>query len=121
MTEFFRYHKGVRDYGLSDKDKIELGDDVEAIKARSNLIRRLQEHNITLERFNQILVDQNSQCAICKSWEKLVIDHDHACCPSRGSCGNCIRGLICHRCNRLLGIMEAEVGVAEAALEYLKR
>jgi hypothetical protein len=33
-----------------------------------------------------------------------VVDHDHECCgpasESTPSCGRCVRGIICHRCNR---------------------
>jgi hypothetical protein len=49
------------------------------------------------------------------------IDHDHSCCPvplsgvSR-SCGKCVRGLLCVRCNTWLGWLEK---YAESARTYL--
>jgi len=62
---------------------------------------------ISLEEYNQMLEEQNGVCAICKCEEKtkvqgnircLSIDHNH----DTGE----IRGLLCNRCNKLLGIIE---------------
>jgi hypothetical protein len=38
-----------------------------------------------------------------------VVDHDHACCPGSRSCGRCIRGIIHHACNAMLGHVETAV------------
>lgn len=41
-------------------------------------------------------------CQICKEkpyQAPLHIEHDHACCGGSGSCGKCIRGLVCASCN----------------------
>ena len=32
------------------------------------------------------------------------VDHDHLCCPRDGSCGKCIRGLLCWHCNVSAGM-----------------
>ena len=42
----------------------------------------------------------------CTRLYPLEIDHDHACCDSHGSCGKCVRGLLCKRCNQILSHIE---------------
>jgi Recombination endonuclease VII len=47
------------------------------------------------------------------------IDHDHACCGAGRSCGKCVRGLLCSRCNTALGLLEDDAARVAAALAYL--
>ena len=52
-----------------------------------------------------------TQCVICGSQEKLVVDHDH-------KTGN-IRGLLCNHCNRGLGHFRDDPMLLEFAAQYL--
>lgn len=45
-------------------------------------------------------------CAVCSETENLCIDHDHSCCPGVFTCGNCIRGVLCRRCNTVEGMFK---------------
>jgi Recombination endonuclease VII len=60
--------------------------------------------NLTPEQVIVMLKKQNNRCKLCQRLLiKFVIDHDHKCCPSRRSCGRCVRGLLCVSCNAMLG------------------
>lgn len=81
--------------------------------------------HISPEQYLAMLATQDFCCAICKTdtphgrgcWN---IDHDHACCPGVGSCGKCIRGLICHHCNVALSRAFDSVEILSAMISYLK-
>ena len=89
---------------------------------RSSLVRR---YNITYEQYNVLLAEQNGVCAVCGKPEftqrQLCVDHDHSCCTGDTSCGKCIRGLLCSKCNRGLGLLQDSCKVVEKALAYLRR
>lgn len=79
----------------------------------------LNKYNITLDEYNAIAKAQDYRCLICSRVRKLTIDHDHNCCPDKGSCGECIRGLICSQCNTILGMCNDDVSILTAAIAYL--
>ena len=79
-------------------------------------------YNISLERYLQMLEDQKHRCAICKTGGfvmkrchemKLVIDH----CHKTGE----VRGLLCHNCNRALGLLHDDRESLARAVEYLSK
>lgn len=72
-----------------------------------------------------MLEAQGNKCAICpkkvEDMDKpLYIDHDHSCCPGRESCGRCVRGLVCMRCNFALGHVDDRIEILESMISYLK-
>jgi hypothetical protein len=60
----------------------------------------------------------NTYCESCGSTENLCVDHDHACCPGRRSCGKCVRGTLCQRCNK--GIFGDDIYLMESKIQYLE-
>lgn len=77
--------------------------------------------------YDETFAKQEGHCALCPyvpRERRLHIDHDHSCCKRRGkSCGKCVRGLLCARCNMLMGIFEEIVRSGdwiERATQYLK-
>lgn len=86
---------------------------------------RLRTFGITPAQYDEVLTAQGGGCAICGDandiGRSLAIDHDHACCSGDGSCGRCVRGLLCSRCNMGIGQFLESVSRMEAAIAYLKK
>ena len=82
-------------------------------------------YNITPEIYAKMLEIQENKCGICgvlseySAYGKLVIDHNHSCCNYEGSCGKCIRGLLCSRCNAGLSIFGDNPSKLMSAMKYL--
>ncbi len=52
---------------------------------------------------------QDGLCFLCnepldfETPRRVHIDHDKTCCRGRRSCGTCVRGLACNKCNAGIG------------------
>ena len=80
-----------------------------------------RNYKMTLEEYQQIYADQNGKCKICgdigfaitrNQRQLVVIDH----CHSTGK----VRGLLCHNCNRALGLFQDKISNLENAIRYLE-
>jgi hypothetical protein len=80
-----------------------------------------KRYNITLEEYNKMLILQNSQCGICKISESEIkhgrnkyfaVDH----CHTTGK----VRGLLCYKCNCILGFINDNTEHLVNAIKYLK-
>jgi hypothetical protein len=79
-------------------------------------------YGLTLDEFNTKLQEQGGLCAICRvpTDRRLHVDHDHTCCTTKArSCGRCVRGLLCDRCNNGLGSFGDSPETLQAAIDYL--
>lgn len=74
-----------------------------------SLFRR---YGITRTEYNNILSKQDYSCAICGQKIRLVLDHCH-------KTGN-VRGILCHKCNTILGMCNDESSTLLSAVNYLK-
>jgi len=54
----------------------------------------------------EIDIMKKSGCQVCGSMSRLTVDHDHSCCPTGSSCSNCVRGILCHKCNTAAGLLD---------------
>lgn len=89
-------------------------------KARRRDASLMKKYGITSEVYDQLMLDQNGACAICRSnlagninSERLYVDHDH----TTGE----VRGLLCHPCNVAIGLMKDDPDVLLDAATYLLR
>jgi CDP-glycerol glycerophosphotransferase (TagB/SpsB family) len=77
------------------------------------------KYGLTKEQFYDILREQKGECAICRKQQrcgkrnKLYVDHDHKT--------NRLRGLVCFKCNVLLGMAQDEIRILKKAIAYLRR
>lgn len=84
--------------------------------------QRINLHGLTLVDYIKILINQDFKCVIpsCEIKDRLCIDHDHNCCAGTYGCNKCIRGLICFRCNTLVGYLEKNANLLGEVNKYIE-
>jgi hypothetical protein len=86
--------------------------------------RLKQRYGISVEEYESLLILQNGVCAICmgaenffckvdKTIRSLAVDHDHE--------SKKIRGLLCNKCNRGIGLFQDNTSLLDAAKSYLEK
>ena len=74
-------------------------------------INRGRFRNVISDKALKALKESTTECVICGSEEKLVVDHDHK--------SGQIRGMLCNHCNRGLGHFRDDPTLLEFAAQYL--
>jgi len=96
------------------------GDQCSSSSQSDKYLRRT--YNISLADYHQMLLKQDHRCLLCLGEGflmqdthnmRLVVDHCHA--------SGKVRGLLCHNCNRALGLLQDNQQTLERALAYLKQ
>jgi hypothetical protein len=81
-----------------------------ANKAKERARQKAWLYKLTPFLYLALLEDQGYACQDCKkpfsNKRKPEVDHFHGCCPGKRSCGQCVRGLLCHKCNVRRAIRE---------------
>lgn len=86
------------------------------------LAARLRRYSLTPVEFDRMMTAQGHACAICHVpfvGPVFSIDHDHECCQV-GSCGRCVRGILCTACNTAIGKLGDDPDRLRSAAEYLE-
>lgn len=86
--------------------------------------KRWYQFRVTADNYTATLAAQGGTCALCPRTPSVgrsfAVDHDHSCCPEKGkSCGRCVRGLLCTRCNVGLGYFRDSSTRLRAAADYV--
>lgn len=76
-----------------------------------------KKYGISIDQYQEMYDKQGGKCAICDTHQdnlnrKLCIDHSHA--------SGKVRGLLCNRCNSVLGYFNDNITLLENAIKYLK-
>lgn len=79
---------------------------------------RASKYGLTENQLQDMINMFDAKCWICKKEDWYAVDHDHNCCNS-GSCGECVRGLLCSRCNTMLGYAKDNAELLKQAAKYL--
>lgn len=89
----------------------------------------ITRHGISLIDYLKRLEAQRFSCAIpscgvefndmTNGQRRPGIDHDHSCCKGGYSCGKCIRGIVCQRCNVVIHHFEVNGFLFEDIDKYL--
>lgn len=74
--------------------------------------RLLRVYGLTQVEYGVMELEQDGKCKICKSKEKLFVDHCHET--------EKVRGLVCNTCNLMLGLAKDNPEILIKAAEYLK-
>lgn len=78
-----------------------------------------RNYNMSLEEYEKRLLEQGDKCAICENYHRfdkygvLAVDH----CHKTGK----IRGLLCFKCNTILGSVNDNIDTLKKAIKYLKK
>lgn len=77
-------------------------------------VKRL--YNLSLDEYRKML---SRGCQVCSSFNNLCIDHDHSCCSGETTCGKCIRGVLCNKCNSAEGLLDSDPARVLKLYEYM--
>src|SRR3990167_482897 len=86
------------------------------LAGNSGVRARLKKYGLTVGELTKMFRGQKFACAICGHEDtnySLAIDHDHT--------SGMVRGLLCRRCNTMLGIVHDSEQLLRSAADYLKK
>ena len=86
-------------------------------KESNRLYQKKTKYGLNAEEYYSMFESQNNKCAICgeefSDSNKAFVDHCHKT--------NKVRGLLCTRCNLLLGMAKDNIETLQNAIKYLSQ
>ena len=106
---------GVHHY-CRDCNSVQKKNSYNYVKSRKRGI--LNKYNLTFDEVESLYINQDKKCKICKTEHSSIYAHgglyiDH--CHTTGK----VRGLLCSRCNVLLGNCNDNISILNSAIDYL--
>ena len=128
LTDFYQTVRNGKPYGHHGKCKScyvkKQQEKYDPIKKRDENLKRI--YGIGIKEYNTLLEQQNGRCATCGTTEPggrksgrgggtnvFVVDH----CHNTGE----VRGLLCHSCNRAMGLLGDNVNIIGEMIKYLQK
>lgn len=74
---------------------------------------RLRTYGLAPDEYQAMLEEQDHKCRICREPRQLFVDHNHLT--------DKVRGLLCQRCNSLVGFIDHYLDLLDAAVAYVHR
>ena len=88
-------------------------------KCKRTLVKNwlASKYNLTEEQYQDLWDKQEGLCAVCgreeeETNQRLHVDHNHT--------DNVVRGLLCGKCNRGIGMFNEEEPLLQKAIDYLR-
>lgn len=113
-----RSRKYDKQYRIDNLEKVKGYYKTEEYRKRKKKYYLMRDYNITMDDYNKMVAKQNGNCDICGKHQDelkifLTVDHSH----ETGK----IRGLLCTRCNLVIGCAKDDISILKNAIKYLKR
>ena len=84
-------------------------------KELNKLYQKKTKYNLDPKSYKELFIKQDNKCAICgcefSNTVKGFVDHDHV--------SGRVRGLLCSKCNSLLGFAKDNIDILNKAIKYL--
>ena len=118
LSKFYRHrkHKDGRAGICAECDRSEHRRKYDPKKHKTYQRRqRLKRYGLTPAKHMALYVEQDGCCAICRDalpYHKVHTDHDHETGKTRG--------LLCHRCNLMVGYIETSGELLAVAKQYIE-
>lgn len=76
------------------------------------LLQKKYRYGLTPIEYAKMTEESGGACCLCKNQSRLVVDHNHLT--------GVVRGLICDKCNVVLGLVKDDTATLCKIIEYLK-